>query len=168
MGLCEFKPAEELIMYDKHVIIDARDNARYERDEHEALQAMIGCLDAHYTREAEESERFLERTRFDLRQESVSSLFGPSAHMMSLDPEPKGYFDPDAVPEGFIICGPLYMYRGCLHSKNLDASVIAVRNMLREKEKTEDLSPEEDRIAIEFHAHILAMSGAEPFHDHVG
>lgn len=167
MGICEFKPAEELIMYDKHVIIDARDNARYERDEHEALEAMIACLDAHYTREAEESERFLERTRFDLRQESISGMFGASAHIMALGNVPKGYFDPDVVPDSYIVCGPLYMHRGCLHSKNLDASVIAVRNMLREKEKTEDLSPEEERIALEFHTHILTLSGVEPNHDHV-
>lgn len=159
-------PPETLIQFGKHVFVDITDGEMYTSEVHDPFRAIAELLKDKFVGRARKDEQFMHRCEFDLITESLRERFdGHQMHVMGDVPD--GYFEEDELPEDYRTVGPFYFFRGCMCVKNMDASVIATRDMLREKEKTEDLSAIEEKIALHFHTHILTLAGHEPIHDHV-
>lgn len=159
-------PPEALIKFGTHVIVDVTTGQVYESDVHDPLRAVAKLLDEEFKARCSRDEQFVERCQYDMLIMRVREDFGDmKMHTMGDIPEP--YFQEDELPEDYRSIGPLYFFRGCMCVKNMDASVIATRDMLREKEKNEDLSAIEEKITLHFHTHILTLAGHEPIHDHV-
>jgi hypothetical protein len=160
----QFLSPEELIRHDRHVIVDSRDGKCYESTKHDPMKAMAWVLDNHFGYESRNSSRFTEWCKHDM---TMHRMRENGIGFLTLGDMPEPYFAEDLdIPETIITIGPLYMMDGCLCRKALDHAVHLARNILREKEKKEDLTPDEEFVAVTFNTHMLWLAGHEVLVDH--
>lgn len=160
----QFLSPEELIRHDRHVIVDSRDGKCYESTKHEPMKAMAWVLDKHFGYETRNNPGFVARCQHDMMTYRANEH---GIGFIRLGDDLESYFPEDLeMPETIITIGPLYMMDGCLCRKALDHAVHLMRDMLREKEKKEDLTPDEEFAAVTFNTHMLWLAGHEVLVDH--
>lgn len=167
MGL-SFLPIEKLFVFDKHVVVDARDNSIHLRDEHYAKDALMKCIDDNYAAEIRRKPELEARVRFDAMNYAIQRQFGGMGVDHAVGEVPEGFFNEDDIPEDYITFGPFYTYEGCLHSKNMVASIIWMRDHLMKIDSEErDLTEGEQRVAAEFNTYLQICEGKASYsHEH--